>query len=881
MAGTEHSGRMLITQEDLDLVASTLDVKYQVEDNLSGGRALYSSSITLTNQCNVQLSHAIEHKEWSIYFSHLRMVEPSYLPADSSVNLEYAGISFSHLNGCIFKLSPLRSFKTLGNGDTVSFKFNAQHYSASRTDILPNWYIHVEGLEPRIIKCTEGESLSFVGPFTSPKQYKRFDYVLPSGKRRFDIYQPFTPELRFSRYPEVKKETEHLKFVIPTPAYFKKGEGRVDVTCGDWSIVTIDDVFSCEAVFLSEKMKLPVTQESAKLVASPRHSIILRKNQVKPVLEGAPDHEAYEVEVDPSNESVQISANTSAGVFYGIQSLLSLASESGIVPACHIQDVPRYPYRGMHVDVSRNFHTKEEILALLDTMAMYKLNKFHFHLTDDEGWRLEIPGLEELTQVGSRRGHDPTENSCLLPLLGSGPFPEGLGCGFFTVEDYRDILRYANTRHIEVIPEIDMPGHSHAAIRAMRVRYDKLKSQNNEKEAERYLLTDPNETSHSFSVQMMAENSMNPGLESTFTFVDKVISELKAMHQDIQPLRVFHMGGDEVPFEAWDDSPACRALVDTKKVAALEDLMEYFVTRVGRIAHQHGLELGAWQDGIVVKSVGPYSRSKFPNNNVLVHFWRNVWESGQAYDAHKLANEGYEVILAPGTHLYFDHPYEPDPEERGLYWACRYLDTHKVFRFVPENLMFNADVKLTGEKITKLDLQLLRESEDFTELKKPKNITGIQGQIWTELVRTADQFYEMIFPRLIALAERAWHKAPWEDVDPKKRKPKEEEDWSVFAHTLGNKELKRLEAANISYHIPPPGARVSGDGLLELRSCYPGQPMSYSVDKGQIWKPYLQMVDVVAYDEVLARVSSHNGCHHSRVISIPIQVYPASDDQNN
>lgn len=181
------------------------------------------------------------------------MVEPSYLPADSSVNLEYAGISISHLNGCIFKLSPLQSFKTLSNGDTVSFKFNAQHYSASRTDILPNWYIHVEGLEPRTIRCTEGESLSFVGPFTSPKQYKRFDYVLPSGKRRYDIYQPFTPELRFSRYPEVRKGTDHLKCVIPTPAYFKKGEGWVDVSCGDWSIVTIDDVFSSEATFLSGK----------------------------------------------------------------------------------------------------------------------------------------------------------------------------------------------------------------------------------------------------------------------------------------------------------------------------------------------------------------------------------------------------------------------------------------------------------------------------------------------------------------------------------------------------------------------------------------------------------------------------------------------------
>ncbi|CAL1528529.1 unnamed protein product, partial [Lymnaea stagnalis] len=842
------------TQEDLDLLASTVVIKYQVEDNLSGGRALFSASITITNKCNVTLSYSTQHPQWSIYFSHLRMVEPTYLPADTSVNLEYAGVCFSHLNGCIFKLSPLKSFKTLHDGDTLSFKFNAQHYSASRTDIFPNWYIHVQGLEPRIIKSTEGESLKFVGSFDAAKQYKRFDYILPTGKHRYDIYQPFSPEVRFSRYPAVSKEQSHLKTVTPTPALTEmRGVGSLNLKDNNWIIDAPDEDFINEAFYLLDKTGVPISSKKMTCTTGvrPNKVISLKKSEVIPVINGLPDVEAYELVVDTSAEFIEISANTSAGAFYGVQTLLSLQAatldkEAGILSDCLIKDVPRYTFRGMHLDISRNFHPKQEVLTLLDSMATYKLNKLHFHLSDDEGWRLEIPGLEELTEIGSRRGHDPKEDTCLLPLLGSGPFPTGLGCGYYSVEDYKEILRFAKARHIEVIPEIDMPGHSHAAVRAMTVRYNRLMSQKKQKEAEKYLLSDPKENcgSHAFSVQMLAENSMNPGLESTFTFIDKIIKELKEMHKDIQPLRIFHLGGDEVPYEAWDDSPSCQALVKSKVIESMEDLMEYFVTRVGKLTYKHGLELGAWQDGIVVKNKGPYKRNKFPNLNVLVHFWRNVWETGQAYDAHKLANEGYKVVLAPGTHFYFDHPHEPDPEERGLFWACRYIDTHKVFKFAPENLMSNADVKLTGEKITKLDLELLTETEDFTLLKKSDNVIGLQGQIWTELVRTSSQLHEMIFPRIIALAERAWHKSPWEDLDPKKRKSPEEVEWSSFAHTLGHKELLRLEADKIPYHIPPPGARVTGDGLLEMRSCYPGLPLSYSVDNGETWINFCRAVDV-------------------------------------
>ncbi|XP_072028443.1 beta-hexosaminidase-like [Amphiura filiformis] len=154
----------------------------------------------------------------------------------------------------------------------------------------------------------------------------------------------------------------------------------------------------------------------------------------------------------------------------------------------------------MHVDVARHFQSKDFILKLLDVMALYKLNKFHFHLTDDEAWRLEIPGLEELTEVGGKRCHDLDETTCIIPQLGSGPGTGDSGSGFYTVKDYEQILRYANDRGIEVIPEVDMPGHCHAVVKAMEARYYRLVDSDPVAAAE-YLLSDLNDTSKYLSEQ--------------------------------------------------------------------------------------------------------------------------------------------------------------------------------------------------------------------------------------------------------------------------------------------------------------------------------------------------------------------------------------------
>ncbi|XP_021376103.1 uncharacterized protein LOC110464940 [Mizuhopecten yessoensis] len=820
-------------QSTLDYIANTLDIKYKVTDNVEA-RKTYIAKMILTNTGDVPLTGK---GKWAIYFCHIRMLEPQTLPDADQICMKNYGVKFCHVNGCLFTLEPLKSFKTLNKDESLEITFTAEYYSVARSDLMPNWYITCKDLIPTIIQSTQGEELGYILPFDTPESWKR---------HRWDEYDPFTPEVRYE-----KNNVEDLGkagcLVTPTPYRLTLiSDGTLDLSKQPWCIVASQDVMQ-EAEFLLEKsasVKLDL-QTNKILKPDQNHAISLK---IGPVTENGEESnksagmDAYELTVKLEEKVIEVIGSSARGVFYGVQTLISLL-ERCEVPHVHIVDFPRYSYRGMHLDVSRNFHKKESVLKLLEVMAMYKMNKFHFHLTDDEGWRLEIPGLEELTSVGSRRGHDLEEKTCILPMLGSGPNFDTSGSGYYSVEDYKEILRFAKRRHIEVIPEIDMPGHSHAAIKAMQARYYKFQEANDTESAKEYLLTDFHDTSSlSTSVQMYSENSMNPGLESTYNFVKKIVKELKEMHDDIEPLKIFHFGGDEVPYKAWKKSAACEKLIDTGEVESFDKLMEYFVKRLAEVVAKQGLSLGAWQDGLIHSGTTPVERTAFPSEEVLAYAWQNVWESGLAGFAYKLANAGYKVVMSQATHLYFDHPYEPDPEEIGLYWATRYIDTRKTFNFMPDNIFANADVKLTGKVLSREDVKKCNEGNDV--LIEKQNVIGMQGQLWSELVRTSDALHSMIHPRLQALAERAWHKAPWEEVaDVDKRKEDQTADWTKFSNSLGYRELHRLDKMGVTYHIPPPGARIEGD-KLSVTSAYPGLPLCYSTDNGTTWQDVKDSVKV-------------------------------------
>lgn len=521
------------------------------------------------------------------------------------------------------------------------------------------------------------------------------------------------------------------------------------------------------------------------------------------------------------------------------------AKKSENLPACNIKDEPRFPYRGFMLDLSRNFRNKEYISKLLKNMALMKLNKLHLHFVDDEGWRLEIPGIPELTQIGSQRCHDPSRKKCVMPHLGSCATgkcsKEGPGSGYISVAQYKELLIEANQLNIDIIPEIDMPGHSHAAIIAMEAYERRVGS------AE-YRISDPKDTSTYLSVQQFTDNAINPCLKSTYKFVEKIITEIRNMHQEAgSPLKIFHFGGDETPNGAWVRSPACQNYGPYAKESARKrkrqpvpydginrsQLMKHFVEKVASLVESQNLDLAGWEDGFFGAREQVYNRSSLPNKQVYAYAWNNIWEWAAGPRAYKLANSGYKTILAPGTHVYLDHPQEPDSEERGLYWATRFTDTERVFGYVAEDIYRNIEYSRLGDKLNKS--VICPDLETCPKLNRPENIIGLQAELWSEVDRSDDQVDAMIWPRLAAVAERAWKVADWEIKEDKIAQLR---DYKSFARALSSYLMPYWDTSKDgpAYYLPPVGARII-DNKLIATSAFSGIKIEFKFDAGK-WTDY-------------------------------------------
>ena len=241
-------------------------------------------------------------------------------------------------------------------------------------------------------------------------------------------------------------------------------------------------------------------------------------------------------------------------------------------------------------------------------------------------------------QIASKRCHDLRENVCLTPQLGSGPYSNTSGSGYYSVRDYVQILKYATERHIEVIPEFDLPGHSHAAITAMSARRENFRVKDPLQEGLKFSLSDLKDRSFYQSGQNFINNAVNPCLESTYDFVDKLVHAVRNLHSGIQPLKVIHFGGDEVPASAWHLSPACHSLA--KKLNRYPNWKVFFTQRVAAITGKYGINLGLWEDGLVHSSAqSPIDRRKLNTDVVYGYAWGSKMSHG-----YNLANSGYKVL---------------------------------------------------------------------------------------------------------------------------------------------------------------------------------------------------------------------------------------------
>ena len=421
------------------------------------------------------------------------------------------------------------------------------------------------------------------------------------------------------------------------------------------------------------------------------------------------------------------------GRFYALQTLARLQENIDLFGKderpylFQLQDWPDLPHRGLMLDIARNYLPKEEIIRLLRAMANYKMNVLHFHIADDEGWRLEIPGLAELTEVGAQRGYTTDESTCLYPAYCGGWDPKAptTASGFLTRSDYIDLVRIADSLHIRIIPEIEMPGHARAAIRSMEARYRRLLPISVQ-EAEAYRLIDPADTSRYSSAQYYTDNVICIARPSAYRFVCKIIDEIAAMHTEAgAPLRVLHVGGDEVAHGAFEGSPLCQATMQERGFTHTYQLKDYFLQQIIDYLRPMGIQIAGWEE---IAMRGNQPNPTFANSNVLSWCWNSIPEWKGDEKPYMLANAGYPVILACVGNNYIDMSYTNHQSERGLHWGG-YTDERSTFDFLPYDIYRSVRYTLRREKrdIDAYDAaKTLRLRPDAVQ-----NIVGINGQLFS------------------------------------------------------------------------------------------------------------------------------------------------------
>lgn len=726
--------------------ATKLSVEWELVKNDYDGKGNFLTALNVTNNSEADLP-----KEGRIFFS-LRY---------HSKNLKSSDATLEHINGELFTLSGF----DLKAGETKKVEFSGERKVANFQDVPSGFF--------------------YVGADDKPIEIER------KVKR---------PEIEFpTEYAASYDSTKWMgEQIVPSP--MQEGHNYAEVSINKETVIVADKEFDNEVkYFINEIEKLTGYKIKSGGDAKPAHRISIKKKA------GAP--ESYTLNIGTTS-GIAITAADPAGAFYAMQTLKQLFPSGvwsnktdaiNLSLGVDIKDQPRFPVREFMLDVGRNFESKQNILRLLEVMSLYKLNTFHFHFNDDEGWRLEIPDLPELTDIGAARGYPYESNERLQPSYGSGP-TEGnhFGTGFYTREDFIEILKYATERHIEVVPEIESPGHARASIKAMESRYNRLMREGKKDEAEQYLLHDINDQSVYTSAQLFKDNAMNPALPSVYNFIDKVIVELKKMYGEAgAPLNTIHMGGDEVGKGAWEKSQ----LLNGKHP---KDIYADFFVKTNDLLIKHGLKITGWEEMIMdnpeieATERKVIDNKKYKDAGLAFDAWWDIY--GQQDMAYPIANAGYKVVLTPFDYYYFDLAQAPGFDEPGDAWIG-YLSLQKTFSFTPFDLY---DSYPLGINYNEIEKDRYKNKERLTAQGK-KNVLGLQAALWAENM-TYDGYMEyQILPRLLALAERAW--APernWESETGDKRSEHFEADWSSFMMKLHRHQLPVLDHYNGGYKYRKP-----------------------------------------------------------------------------
>lgn len=490
--------------------------------------------------------------------------------------------------------------------------------------------------------------------------------------------------------------------IIPTPVNFSQSSGEFvmdsdvtfDVQTKDKEVINYVNIFTDN---LNQK-GLKISPKTKKTKTKTINISLLKKFNEDLGTEG--------YVMDIQNDKILLNANQASGIFNGLQTFRQLfPAEFGIqenkltsfkIQACKITDYPRFKWRGLHLDVSRHFFTVDEVKAFIDKMSQYKFNVFHWHLSDDEGWRIEIKSLPKLTEIGAWRVER-------YGAFGEGrPFPEtdekATYGGFYTQEDIKEVVQYALDRNITIVPEIDMPGHSMAALAA----YPELSTRQEPK------FVNPGskfaEWFGNGTFKMLIENTLNPADEKVYEFADKVFTEVA----NLFPGDYIHMGGDECYHGFWEEDTKVQAFMKENDIANSAELQSYFVQRIEKIIQSKGKKMIGW-DEILEGGLA---------EDATVMSWRGMKGGIEA------AQLGHEVVMTPTTYCYLDYT-QGDHSIENVVYADLSLEKCYTFEPVPENI-------------------------------DSKYILGGQGNVWAEKIPTLQFAFYMTYPRAFALSETFW-----------------------------------------------------------------------------------------------------------------------------
>ena len=761
-----------------------LAVTYRLDDNRKGD--LIENKFIIYNESNKPVE-----KNWTIYYSQM----PRSIKQDEGVAAQVVDVNANY-----FKIEPTADYQAIAPGDSLVVTFYT-NLGVNNISNLP------EGMYA-IFNNQHDKPLPIDLKIECNAYTKRNNTV-------FDATKVFRNNAVLSTETVQRTAVD----VLPSVKSAHLGTGTLEL--GTAVDIKCEDGLESEAELLSEKLAAIYQIQTAENSPVKIHLSLLKDNK------GIDNEELYELQI--SDNGVAIAGSTAHGVFNGTQTLLSLLkdkTEPYALEQLTILDYPDLHYRGMMLDIARNYTTIDNIHSLIDVLSTYKINKLHLHLTDDEGWRLEIPGLEELTTVGSKRGHTIDESTHLYPAYDGNydATANTSGNGFYTRAEFIELLQFAKARHIQIIPEIDIPGHSRAAIKAMNARYHKYMDTDPEK-ANEYLLADFEDESEYFTAQWYNDNVINVALPSTYRFIDKVFGELVEMYKEAgAQIDAIHIGGDEVPNGAWMKSPRCLELMKETGMKSTKDLQEYFFTKANDILHKYNLKVSGWQE---MAMHNPKETDEILSKNTgAIYCWNTGPYWGGDVIPYTVANKGYPTVLCNVNNLYIDLAYSPHPEERGLVWGG-YVDEAKTFSVVPFSIYKSLrldfqDNPIDLEKVSKDKLQLKEEAKD--------HILGMQVQLFSETIRDFDAVEYFVFPKMLGLVERAWNAHPaWEHLTGAEEQKVYNEDLSLFYAKLSDLELPYLESLGVNFRLPHPGIEVK-EGLVYLNTPLRHASIRYTLD---------------------------------------------------